>query len=51
VFIPITTLPEAVNAQRQRSSRFILASNDFTLSADELLGAYKEQQVVERGFC
>jgi transposase len=50
VHAELTALPEAITGERQRSSRFILASNDFTLSVDELLGAYKEQQVVERGF-
>ncbi len=50
VHAELTALPEAMTRERQRASRFILASNDVNLAADELLAAYKEQQVVERGF-
>lgn len=36
--------------QDQKSGLFILATNDMTLSAQELLDEYKSQQRVERGF-
>lgn len=43
---------QAVATKRQRSTRFILATNVLGggLSNDEVLRAYKDQQVVERGF-
>ncbi|AEA33726.1 IS1634 family transposase [Hippea maritima] len=36
--------------QNQKSGLFILATNDMTLSAKELLDEYKSQQRIERGF-
>ena len=36
--------------QNQKSGLFILATNDITMSAKELLDEYKSQQRVERGF-
>ncbi|MDE4907286.1 IS1634 family transposase [Methanogenium marinum] len=41
---------EAVEKERQKLSRFILATYDTAISADELLYNYKEQGTVERGF-
>ena len=41
---------EAVEKERQKLGRFILATNDTAMSADELLYNYKEQGTVERGF-
>ena len=41
---------DAIGKERQKLSRFILATNDTAMSADELLYNYKEQGTVERGF-
>jgi len=38
------------DADREQEGRFILATNDMTLSPQELLEHYKAQQRVERGF-
>jgi transposase len=48
----LTRLPEVLKKLRVRSGRFIVATNvlDGSLSADEVLAEYKDQQVVERGF-
>nr|WP_268878250.1 IS1634 family transposase [Methanofollis fontis] len=42
--------PEAVETERQKLGRFVLATNDTGISADELLANYKGQGAVERGF-
>ncbi len=42
---------EAAWAEEQTTlGRFVLATNDFNLSAEDLLAQYKNQGVVERGF-
>ena len=41
---------EAVNRLRTELGRFVLATNDLELSADDLLKHYKGQGAVERGF-
>jgi transposase len=41
---------EVVNRLRTELGRFVLATNDLELSADDLLMQYKEQGTVERGF-
>ncbi len=41
---------EIVEQERSRMGRFILASNDPSLSPDECLQYYKEQSKVEKGF-
>ena len=48
----LARLTEAISTCRSRSHRFIIASNipAESLSNDELLVEYKDQQVVERGF-
>lgn len=48
----LSQVPEVVSTTRQRSGRFIIATNvlDESISNDELLTEYKDQQVVERGF-
>ena len=50
--VELSRLPEAISTSRQRSTRFIIATNvlDDSFSNDELLAEYKDQQVVERGF-
>jgi transposase len=42
--------PEKVKERRSKLGRFILATNDLELTPDQLLGYYKEQGTVERGF-
>jgi transposase len=42
--------PQAVERERQKLGRFVLATNDTGISADELLANYKGQGAVERGF-
>jgi len=41
---------EAIRAERRSLGRFILASNDVSLSGEKMLEIYKEQGSVERGF-
>jgi transposase len=41
---------EALNRLRTELGRFVLATNDLDLSADDLLKHYKGQGAVERGF-
>lgn len=40
----------AWSAERKALGRFVLATNDLSLSAEDLLALYKGQSVVERGF-
>jgi len=42
--------PEEIQRERQKLGRFVLATNDLSLSPDFLLEYYKEQGTVERGF-
>jgi len=42
--------PEVLADERRILGRFVLATNDLELSADELLANYKGQSAVERGF-
>ena len=42
--------PEVLAEERRILGRFVLATNDLELSADELLANYKGQGAVERGF-
>jgi len=42
--------PDAVEKERQKLGRFVLATNDTGISADKLLANYKGQGAVERGF-
>jgi len=46
----ITLKEDAWTAERNALGRFVLATNDLALSAEELLARYKNQHVVERGF-
>jgi transposase len=41
---------EVVERERQALGRFILASNDLTLTPENILKYYKEQSQVEKGF-
>ena len=41
---------EIINGEKLRAGRFILATNDVDLDANELLSNYKNQIYVERGF-
>jgi len=43
-------IPEVLAKERRILGRFVLATNDLELSADELLTNYKAQGAVERGF-
>ena len=40
----------AIAREREKLGRFILATNDPCLTADEILSYYKSQSTVERGF-
>ena len=42
--------PEFIQQEKRNLGRFVLASNDLELSPDTLLGYYKGQGTVERGF-
>ena len=41
---------QAIARKREKLGRFILATNDLCLTADEILSYYKSQSTVERGF-
>ena len=41
---------EAIAQEREKLGRFILATNDLDLTADEILSYYKSQSTIERGF-
>jgi transposase len=41
---------QAIARKREKLGRFILATNDTGLTADEILSYYKSQSTVERGF-
>ena len=41
---------EAIAQEREKLGRFILATNDLELTADEILSYYKSQSTIERGF-
>lgn len=41
---------ERVDAEKRRRGKFIVATNNLKLDSDQLLGEYKGQQSVERGF-
>jgi transposase len=41
---------EIIERERQHLGRFVLATNDFSLSATDALRLYKEQSKVEKGF-
>ena len=41
---------EALNDERKKLGRFVLVSNDIDLDPETMLGYYKGQQTVERGF-
>ena len=41
---------QAIAREREKLGRFILATNDLCLTADEILTYYKSQSTVERGF-
>jgi len=47
---PIEIIPEAIEQEKARLGRFVLATNDLDLDADLILKFYKGQQSVERGF-
>ncbi|KUG19024.1 mobile element protein [hydrocarbon metagenome] len=42
--------PEVILAEREKLGRFILASNDLSLSPETMLEYYKNQSAVEKGF-
>ena len=42
--------PDAIEKEKQKLGRFVLATNDLTLSPDLLLTYYKNQGTIERGF-
>lgn len=46
----ITLNESAWTAERNALGRFVLVTNDLSLSAEDLLAHYKNQNVVERGF-
>ncbi|MEA1894831.1 MAG: transposase [Euryarchaeota archaeon] len=41
---------QAIARKREKLGRLILATNDTSLTADEILSYYKSQSTVERGF-
>lgn len=41
---------EIIEGEKLRAGRFVLATNDLKLNADELLSNYKNQNTVEKGF-
>jgi transposase len=46
----ITLKEFAWDAERNALGKFVLVTNDLTLSAEDLLAQYKNQDVIERGF-
>ena len=42
--------PEAILAEKEKLGRFVLASNDLSLSPEMMLDFYKNQSAVEKGF-
>jgi len=50
ILATVTLQESAWTAEHNALGRFVLVTNDLTLSADALLAHYKNQNVVERGF-